>query len=168
MRLFLRLAPFAWLLGIVLTTTARAEHAKITLEVTAKGETKTSFMDQTPPDTGKNPRPIVKAKAGETVKIQYMLENIYPHKTLEGVVVHFYVAKQDKVGQKSIPNLNQEENLVIESAIDLTMKPGTKSGSRTNLRIDKPGVYLVRVETIKTQSDHEHFSAIDLVVEKAD
>ncbi len=32
------------------------------------------------------------------------------------------------------------------------------------LKIDTPGVYLIRVETRNTQSDHEHFSAIDLVV----
>ena len=34
------------------------------------------------------------------------------------------------------------------------------------LRISAPGVYLIRVETRQTNSDHEHFSAIDLVVEK--
>jgi hypothetical protein len=37
---------------------------------------------------------------------------------------------------------------------------------RNTIKIDTPGVYLVRVETRQTQSDHEHFSAIDLVIEE--
>ena len=32
------------------------------------------------------------------------------------------------------------------------------------VKIDTPGVYLVRLETRNTQSDHEHFAAIDLIV----
>ena len=45
-------------------------------------------------------------------------------------------------------------------------KPGAKAGQKNTLRIATPGVYLIRVETRQTNSDHEHFSAIDLVVEK--
>ena len=41
-----------------------------------------------------------------------------------------------------------------------------KAGARTRVKIDRPGVYLVRIETRNTQSDHEHFAAIDLVVEE--
>ena len=43
--------------------------------------------------------------------------------------------------------------------------PGAKVGQRNALRVDQPGAYLVRVETLQTNSDHEHFSAIDLVIE---
>ena len=32
------------------------------------------------------------------------------------------------------------------------------------IKVAEPGVYLIRVETRDTQSDHEHFAAIDLVV----
>ena len=161
-----RLVP-TLLLSLSITASARAEHAKISLDVTAKGEAKTAYVDQTPPDSGKNPRPVVKAKAGEAIKIQYLLTNVYPHKTLENVVVHFYVAKQAKVGQKSIPDLSVEGVLLLETAFDMDLKPGGKAGARATLKIDAPGVYLVRVESLKTQSDHEHFAAIDLVVEAA-
>jgi hypothetical protein len=44
------------------------------------------------------------------------------------------------------------------------MKPGGKAGQRSTVKIDTPGVYLIRIETRNTHSDHEHFSAIDLVV----
>jgi hypothetical protein len=159
--------PIQATLGLILSfgLSARAEHAKINLDVNSKTAQETAFVDQTPPDWGKNPRPVVKAKAGEPIKIQYMLTNVYPHKTLENVVVHFYVAKQSKAGQKETPNLNDEKNVMIETAFEMDFKPGAKAGARTTIKVDKPGVYLVRVETKQTQSDHEHFAAIDLVVE---
>ena len=75
------------------------------------------------------------------------------------------MAKQGKVAQRDVPNLGDEKNVVLETAVELDFKPGAKSGARTTLKIDAPGVYLVRVETKQTGSDHEHFSAIDLVIE---
>ena len=142
-----------------------AEHAKISLDVTAEGEQVTAFVDQTPPEHGKNPRPVFKVKAGRPVKIQWMMTNVYPHKTLENVVVHFYVARQWKVGQGPTPDLGVEANVVLESAIEMDFKPGAKAGARTTLRLDKPGAYLIRIESRNTGSDHEHFAAVDLVVE---
>jgi hypothetical protein len=151
--------------ALLWAATARAEHAKIELEVIAKGAHETAFVDQTPPDWGKHPRPVVKAKAGEPIKLRYLLTNVYPHKTLENVVVHFYVARQGKAGQKVLPDLADEKAIVIETAFDMDMKPGSKAGARTTIKVDTPGAYLVRIETRNTQSDHEHFAAIDLVVE---
>jgi hypothetical protein len=143
---------------------ARGEHAKITLEVASPAGQQTAYMDQTPPDWGKNPRPVVKAKVGDPIKIQWTFINVYPHKTLENVVVHFFVAREAKAGQKELPELNDQ--VVLETAFDMDFKPGGKAGQRNTLRINDPGVYLIRVESGKTQSDHEHFAAIDLVVEE--
>ena len=153
-------------LALLAPLSARAEHAKVTLEVEAGGKKETAFVDQTPPDTGKNPRPVLKAKAGETIKIQWTLTNVYPNKTLEDVLVHSFVVKQTKVGQKELPQIL--DDVEMETAYRMDFKPGGKSGARCKLKIDTPGVYLIRVETRDTQSDHEHFSAIDLVVEEAD
>lgn len=150
----------------LIATSASAEHAKVTLDVESGGKKETAFVDQTPPDSGKNPRPVFKVKAGEMIKIQWTLTNIYPHKTLEDVLVHSFVAKQGKVGQKDLPSL--EGDVEMETAYRMDFKPGGKSGARCKLKISEPGVYLIRVETRDTQSDHEHFAAIDLVVEAAD
>lgn len=153
-------------LGVLLgCTPARAEHAKVQLDVTTPGDRQTAFVDQTPPDSGKNPRPVVKAKAGEPVKIQYLFTNVYPNKTIQDVVLHFYVARIDAVGQKELPVLDGGPRVVLETAFDMDFRPGGKGGGRTTVKIDTPGVYLVRVESRETQSDHEHFAAIDLVVE---
>lgn len=144
------------------SASTRAEHAKITLDVVAPGGQQTAFVDQTPPAAGKNPRPVLKVKAGEPVKVQWMLTNVYPHKTLENVVVHFFIARESKVGAREVPDLNAD--VVVESAFEMDFKPGAKAGQKNTVRIQAPGVYLVRVETRQTNSDHEHFSAIDLVV----
>jgi hypothetical protein len=141
---------------------ARAEHAKIQLEVAGRRDQVTAHVDQTPPEWGKNPRPILQVRPNESVKVHFLLTNVYPHKTLENVVVHFFVVRQEKVGQKEIPDLTGE--VVLESAFELDMKPGGKAGQRSTFKIEEPGAYLVRVETRNTQSDHEHFAAIDLVV----
>jgi hypothetical protein len=150
-------------IGVAASSAARAEHAKITLDVFAAGSQQTAFVDQTPPVYGKNPRPVIKAKAGEPIKVQWMLTNVYPHKTLENVVVHFFVAPEKAVGTKEFPDLNRD--VVTETAFEMDFKPGGKAGQKTTFRVDTPGVYLVRIETRQTNSDHEHFSAIDLVVE---
>ncbi len=162
MRRAMLLLPFV-MVGLA-SRSALAEHAKINLDVVTSRDQKTAFMDQTPPAWGKNPRPVIKAKPGEPIKIQWILTNIYPHKTLENVVVHFFIVRELEVGQKEVPPA--DENVVLETAFDMDFKPGTKAGARTTVRIDRPGAYLIRVETRNTQSDHEHFSAIDLVIEE--
>ncbi|MBX6313588.1 MAG: hypothetical protein IRY99_11830 [Isosphaeraceae bacterium] len=149
--------------AILAARPARAEHAKINLDVVAPGGQQTAHADQTPPAWGKNPRPVLRAKIGDPIKILWVLTNVYPHKTLENVVVHFFVARQEKVAQKELPDLRGE--VVLETAFDMDFKPGGKAGARNTLRIDTPGVYLIRVETLQTQSDHEHFAAIDLIIE---
>jgi hypothetical protein len=151
----------AWV--VLSAAAARAEHAKINLDVVAPGGQKSAFVDQTPPATGKNPRPVLRAKAGDPIKVRWVLTNVYPHKTLKDVVVHFYIAPAEKVGQKELPPLG--EDVVVETAFEMDFKPGAKAGAHTTVRIQAPGVYLVRVETRQTGSDHEHFSAIDLVIE---
>ena len=164
--MFRHALPFCVAIGFLCeigSSSVRAEHAKITLDVTTSKGQETAFVDQTPPASGKNPRPVLKAKVGEPIKVQYMLTNVYPHKTLENVVVHFFVARQAKVGQKELPDL--QGDVVTESAFEMDFKPGAKAGQKSSFRVDKPGVYLIRVETSQTDSDHEHFSAIDLVVE---
>ena len=153
---------FAVLAAVTVVPAALAEHAKVQLEVSGRRDHVTAYVDQTPPEWGKNPRPVIQVRPGEPLKVQFLLTNVYPHKTLENVVVHFFIVRQEKPGQKEIPDLKGD--VVLESAFEMDFKPGGKAGQRSKIRIDQPGVYLVRVETRNTHSDHEHFAAIDLVV----
>ena len=157
---------FAVVLGVFAAAEIRAEHAKITLEVVSSRGKETAHVDQTPPDAGKIPRPVVKAKAGETIKIDWEFTNVYPHKTIENALLYFYVAKEAKVGQKELPDLSENsEAVIVQTAFEMDFKPGGRAKGHHKVKIDEPGVYLVRLQTVKTQSDHEHFAAIDLVVE---
>lgn len=160
-----RLVPLVAAVLLAKAAPIRAEHAKITLDVAGPNDQVTAFVDQTPPPSGKNPRPVLKVKAGDPVRVQCHFVNVYPHKTLTDVVVHFYVARIDAVGQKDLPDLSEPDRLVIETAFDMDFRPGGKAGARTTVKVATPGVYLVRVESRNTQSDHEHFAAVDLVVE---
>ncbi len=145
-----------------------AEHAKIELTAEAgDGRKETAFVDQTPPAWGKNPRPVLKVAAGEPVKLKWIFTNVYPHETIKDVVIHFYAARQAAPGQNELPDLSGETPPVLESACDLDLRPGGHAGGRATLAIAEPGAYLLRVESRNTQSDHEHFAAIDLVVEPA-
>jgi hypothetical protein len=162
-RLITRLTTIS--VALMAAPAVQGEHAKINLEVSTGRENVAAYVDQTPPEWGKNPRPVIKARVNEPIRVQCLLTNVYPHKTLANVVVHFFIARQRSVGQKELPDVRGD--VVMETAFDMDFKPGTKAGQRSTVKIDTPGVYLVRIETRNTQSDHEHFAAIDLVVEPA-
>ena len=144
-------------------TSGRAEHAKINLDVVAPSGQQTAFVDQTPPESGKNPRPVLKAKAGEPIKIQWMFTNVYPHKTLENVVVHFFIARAGQGGPEGTPRPDGGRG--ARNRLRHGLQARGQGGGRNTVRIDAPGAYLIRVESRQTGSDHEHFAAIDLVIE---
>lgn len=153
------------LLALALPGTARGEHFDIQLTVTSSTEKQTSFSDTNTPQhpAGVNPRPVVHAKAGEEIVLQYFLSSDFPHGAIKQVTVLHYVAPEAKVGQASVPG---PETSVIEGHFVMDFQPKTgKVGIRQRLTIKKKGTYLVRVESQNSDSDHEHFSAQDLVVE---
>lgn len=157
----LGLAPFAG--------PARAEHASIDLrvfrldpETGMSKEEANAFADQEPPPGGVQPRPLFKVKAGEPLALQFYLTNTYPHGEVRDVTVVYFVAREDKPRQKTLPELGK--GVVTQGRFLMNFKPKCKVGARVLFRIDDPGVYLLRVQTENTQSDHEHFSAIDIEV----
>jgi hypothetical protein len=149
---------------------ARAEHANINLRILrvdadaskALGEAK-AVADEEPPDGGINPRPICKVKVNEPLVLQFILTNAYPHGELKDVTVRYYVVRQDKVGQKKLPDLTK--GTVTQGSFNLNLKPKARVGARAAFTIRAPGIYLLRVDTANTKSDHEHFSAIDIQAE---
>ena len=158
-----RIIALAAMLGPLPSAAAPAtEHARIELTIVSEAGTERATVDQTPPAHGKNPRPVAQGRAGEPIRLSYMVTNVYPHETLKDVVVHLYVAPIDRVGQPELPTIG--DDVVLETAFDLDLRPGAHAGGRATFRIDAPGVYLVRVETRNTGGDHEHFAALDLRV----
>ena len=62
----------------------------------------------------------------------------------------------------SVPDLDKA---VTKGSFTLNFKPKARVGARVAFKIKEPGFYLLRVHTTNTNSDHEHFSAIDLQIE---
>ncbi len=160
------LALVAWPLA------ARAEHARIDLKLIhldpgsgAEGDEVTAHADREPPAGGLNERPLATVKAGEPLALEFVLTNTYPHGVKKGVTVRYYVVREEKRGQKRVPDLTA--GTVTEGQFKMNFKPGCRVGARVTFRVKEPGVYLLRVETLNTDSDHEHFSAIDVRAAKA-
>ncbi len=141
---------------------ARGEHATIDLLVIGPGGRQEAFADREPPPGGLNPRPHFTVKSGTPLVLQFILTNNYPHGETAGVIVRYFVVRTTGLGVKQTPDLKQ--GAVTQGTVELNFKPNDRVGARLKFRVDQPGFYLVRVDTQNTQSDHEHFAAIDLEV----
>ncbi len=150
--------------------TVHAEHAAIALKVfrveTESGRTTEEVgagADQEPPAGGVQLRPLFKVKAGEPLVLQFIYTNTYPHGVTKAVRIRYFIVRAEKVKQKTLPPL--DEGVVTQGQFHLNFKPKCRVGARVAFTLRDPGVYLVRVDSFNTNSDHEHFSAIDLQVE---
>jgi len=148
----------------------RAEHAIIDLLVlridpmtgvaTEEGR---SSADREPPLGGLHPRPLVHVKTNDPLALQFVLTNAYPHGEKKNVTVRYLVIREEKAGQKAVPELTK--NMVTQGRFTLNFKPKCRVGGRVRFTLKERGLYLLRVETLNTDSDHEHFSAIDIQAE---
>ena len=160
-RFMRRLLPLAVALLIgCCVRTAQAEHFQIELTVETPREKVTSHSDTSPPPEGLNPRPVCHAKHGQPLVLQFFFTSNFPHGTKKSVGVHYFVRPQ-KDGATTQP----AEPAGPEGTFTMDFKPDGRVGLRQQFHIDKPGTYLVRVESQQSDSDHEHFSALDLVIE---
>jgi len=146
---------------------AGAEHFDITLRVEAPGgQSGEAFMDTTPPLGGVNKRPVVKAKAGQPIRVTWRLKSNFPHGTMKAVTIHFFVVKEAEIGQKPVPDPSGDGGIVDNSFV-MDFSPKSKSAGSLRFNAPEAGNYLVRLQSEDTheEHDHEHFSAIDLKVE---
>jgi hypothetical protein len=149
---------------------ARSEHATIDLRLirptadarVASVETNAN-ADVEPPAGGYTPRPLIKVKVNEPLVLQFFLTNNYPHGAHKDVSVRFFVVREEKARQKKVPDLTK--GVVTEGHFKMNFKPKCRVGARVSFTVKEKGMYLLRVQTSNTHSDHEHFSAIDVQVE---
>jgi hypothetical protein len=159
-----RVVVAAAVLGILSPELLRAEHFDIKLlAVGPDGITEQAYADQSPPEGGLNPRPVLKARVGGEITFQFIMTNVYPHGTAASAGVHYYVVRERELGQKPVPALIQD--VILEGSFTFDLKPQARIGARQHFVIRQPGNYLLRVESQRTQRDHEHFSAIDLQIQ---
>jgi hypothetical protein len=150
-------------LALLWPALACAEHFDIKLlAARADGTTQQAFADQSPPAGGLNPRPVLKARAGDKITIQFIMTNVYAHASARNAGVRYYVVREKEIGQKTVPAL---QDLAVEGSFTFDLKPKARIGARQRITISEPGAYLLRVESLRTQRDHEHFAAIDIEVQ---
>ncbi len=159
----LRFALIALTVSLFSTPAAHAEHADISLLVISPDGRANANGDEEPPLGGRKKIPILKVKAKDPLVMQYFLTNLYPHKEHKGVIVRYYVVPIETLRQKSTPPL--KDGFLMQGKVVMNFKPKCRVGARFQFRIPNPGLYRVRIDTLNTQSDHEHFSSIDLEVE---
>lgn len=149
---------------LLFAAAARAEHFNIELTVKSTQDQPTAHADTDPPPQGSNPRPVCHARAGEPLTLQFFFASNFPHAPIKDVRVCYYIAPIKQAGKRAMPAPGSAR--LLEGTFDMDFKPDTgKVGLRQKFHIDKPGVYLVRVESQHSDSDHEHFAALELVVE---
>jgi hypothetical protein len=119
---------------------------------------------------------VLKVHVNKPIVLQFILTNTYPHAVIDHVTVLYSVVRVEKLGRKAPPLLSErngpdknsqplESGVVTKGHFVMDFKPECRVGTRVKFRITEPGLYSARVETLGTQSDHEHFSAVDLVAE---
>lgn len=138
-----------------------ASHLAIDLTIEGSPRPAHAGTDTTPPANGKNPRPLVHARAGEAVTLHWVVKNA-EERTLDTLLVHVFVVREALAGQKEVPD---RKDAVWETISATALEPGKQTRGEAQVPISEPGTYLVRVESMFTQHTHEHFAAVDLVVE---
>jgi hypothetical protein len=140
---------------------AFASHLAIDLTVDGRPHPAHAATDTMPPENGKNPRPLVHARAGDPVKLRWSVKNTEAQK-LDTLLVHVFIVREEQRGQKEVPD---RKDAVWETISATALDPGKEAQGETAVPISAPGTYLVRVESMYTEHTHEHFAAVDLVVE---
>ena len=149
----------------LLVRRAEAEHFDIALRAESGRQLAEASMDTTPPIGGVNPRPVLRLKAGDPVRITWKLKSGFPHGTMKGVTIHFFVVREKEIGQKPVPDPAGPAG-VLDNRFVMDFKPTASASGSLNFTPPGSGNYLVRVQSEDTHQDHdhEHFSAIDVVV----
>src|SRR6266851_3964500 len=153
-----------FLLGSSLSR-ARADHLNIELSVQASTKTKAAEADIAAIGAKPKARGVLEVGSGKTLTVKYFVTSIAKNGMAKDVVIHFFVVKIDKVGQTAVPKLDKD--VAAESALTMDFKPKDTAKGEMSFTIEKPGVYLLRLETIGSAQGvdgHEHFAALDLVV----
>ncbi len=153
-------------LGSLVASRAEAEHFDMLLRVFTADKAAQASMDSTPPIGGVNPRPVLKIKSGDTFRVTWRLKNSSPHGPLKGVGIHFFVVREEKTGQKPVPDPAGSAG-VLDTSVTTDMVYGAATTGSAKLKITEPGSYLVRLQSEGThdESGHEHFSAVDVEVQ---
>src|SRR5262245_16597329 len=101
----MKMRRFGLACALALASTSDAAHFDAVLTAAAGGVTRKAGMDETPPLGGFNKRPILQARAGEPIRIEFIMTNVYTHDAFIDSGVRYYIVKEREAGQKPVPPL---------------------------------------------------------------
>jgi len=153
----------AFALLVLAAAAARAEHFDIDLTVEGPQDRQESHSDECPPFEGSLKRPLFHAKAGEPLSFQFLFTNVYPHGALKRAGVLYYIMPL-KTGPLRYPPKSMA-GAVLSGKFLLDFKSHGKLGLKQKFQIPEAGHYLLRAESYDSGAEHEHFSAIELMIE---
>ena len=142
-----------------------ASDFDLSLEVkSADQRVRSKYTEEQPSPEKPHPRPMFTSESHALLQISWKATNVGKDAAFKDVLVHCLVVAEKTPGQTLLPDLKDP---VQESAITMDFKPGDVATGTFSLTIDKPGAYLVRVETqnMLGQHGHEHYTALDLVAQ---
>jgi hypothetical protein len=143
---------------------ARADHFTIDLEVKGSKAGHTVHAETAGLGIKPKPRAVLEIQAGDKITIKWTLTSTASKDTVKDVLVHFYAVKIAKPGDPPPPKLDKD--VLLETALTMDFKPKDKTEGELSLQVDKPGVYLLRLETIGAAvgaDGHEHFANLDIM-----
>jgi hypothetical protein len=143
----------------------RANEFTIDLTADAAKKSETAHAEAAVIGLKPKPRAVLEVKAGDRVKVRWTLTNADAKATVKDVLVHCVVVKEEQAGQAAVPAL--DKGVAAETALTMDFNPGARAQGELNVVLEKPGAYLLRLETIGAAAgpaDREFFAALDLVV----
>ena len=158
---------FLGVLAFAVVGPAWAADFAIDLKVEAGKSAQTAHASKVDVGTPPAARPVLDIKAGQRVQARWRLTCTAARQPVKDVLVHFFVVREKKTGQRALPKL--DKTVTVESALTMDFTTGAQADGELGIAMDQPGVYLVRVETqgaAGAGSGSECFAALDLVVHK--
>lgn len=144
---------------------APAQEFAIDLQARAGKASQTAHAEIAAPGAQPKKRGILVVTAGAKITVKWSLRNADAKATFPDVVVHLFAVAEEAAGQRATPKL--DKNVAVESALTMDFKPQDAARGELTFTLDKPGSYLLRLETIGAavkQQGREAFAALDVVV----
>jgi hypothetical protein len=150
---------------LVASGPGRADHFTIDLEVKAANATKTVHAETLGLGVKPKARAVREIQAGDQITIKWTLTST-AKETVKDVQIQFYAVKIPKPGDAPPPPRDFDKDAILQTALTMDFKPKDKTEGELSLQVDKPGTYLLRLETKGAAvgpDDHEHFATLDLI-----
>jgi hypothetical protein len=155
----------AVLLWLAASGPAHADHFTIDLEVKAPKANRTVHAETLGLGVKTKPRAVLEIQAGDKITVKWTLASS-GKETIKDVQVQFYAVKIPKPGDPPPPPRDFDKEAILQTALTMDFKPKDKTEGELSIQVDKPGTYLLRLETKGAavgQDDHEHFANLDII-----